>query len=183
MDAAKDLTGFVIESCPLGVLVYDCSREVVFRNAAAARFLERHALPAEVPAVAGNILEALAEGTIEQKFPGQVLFTRGLGQPSRRWTFRFAYRERPDPLVCVFLAEVTASSRVDLNAVRREFRLTRRETDLARLVLDGRTNAEISGEFGIVEQTVKDHLSNVYRKIGVKNRVGLLGLLLGPGDR
>jgi DNA-binding CsgD family transcriptional regulator len=183
MDAANDLSGFVLESCPLGILVYDRSVQVAFRNAAAARFLERHVLPAEVPVVAGNILSALAEGTIGQKFPGQVCFTRGLGQPSRRWTFRFAFRERPSPLVCVFLAEVTASSQVDLDVVRREFRLTRREIDLVRLVLDGRTNGEISGEFGIVEQTVKDHLSNVYRKIGVKNRVALLRLLLNTDYR
>ena len=178
MEASGDLARFVLEACPLGVVVYDAPAHVAFQNARAARFLERHPLPEEVPAVAGNIFRAIGDGTVGEVFAGQVVFSRVIGQPPRRWIFRFSHRILPSPLVCVFLREVTASSQVDLNAVRREFRLTRRETDLVGLVLDGRTNLEVAEEFGIGEQTVKDHLSSVYRKLRIKNRVALLRLLL-----
>jgi DNA-binding NarL/FixJ family response regulator len=37
----------------------------------------------------------------------------------------------------------------------------------------GGTNKEIAARLGLREQTVKNHLSRVYRKVGVRNRVEL----------
>jgi DNA-binding NarL/FixJ family response regulator len=48
--------------------------------------------------------------------------------------------------------------------------LTDRELELLRLVAQGYTNARIGRELGVTEQTVKFHLSNTYRKLGVANR-------------
>ena len=51
-----------------------------------------------------------------------------------------------------------------------EPRLTRRELEILTLVADGLPNAEIARRLWIMEQTVKFHLSNIYRKLGVSNR-------------
>jgi DNA-binding NarL/FixJ family response regulator len=48
--------------------------------------------------------------------------------------------------------------------------LTRRELEILRLARDGVGNKEIARDLWITEQTVKFHLSNVYRKLGVSNR-------------
>jgi DNA-binding NarL/FixJ family response regulator len=48
--------------------------------------------------------------------------------------------------------------------------LTPRELEILRLVAGGASNARIAGQLWITEQTVKFHLSNVYRKLGVSNR-------------
>src|SRR5204862_799540 len=48
--------------------------------------------------------------------------------------------------------------------------LTRREYEILQLVAEGHSNAVIGRKFWLAEQTVKFHLSNVYRKIGVRNR-------------
>jgi DNA-binding NarL/FixJ family response regulator len=48
--------------------------------------------------------------------------------------------------------------------------LTRRELEILRLVADGKTNADVAGTLWVTEETVKFHLSNTYRKIGVSNR-------------
>lgn len=48
--------------------------------------------------------------------------------------------------------------------------LTRREFDILRLASEGHSNARIARILWVTEQTVKFHLSNVYRKIGVANR-------------
>ena len=48
--------------------------------------------------------------------------------------------------------------------------LTAREREILVLVADGLTNAKIGRELWVTEQTVKFHLSNVYRKLGVANR-------------
>ena len=48
--------------------------------------------------------------------------------------------------------------------------LTRREIEILRLVADGRSNAELARVLWVTEQTVKFHLTNIYRKLGVGNR-------------
>jgi DNA-binding NarL/FixJ family response regulator len=48
--------------------------------------------------------------------------------------------------------------------------LTLRELEVLRLVAAGSTNGEIARALWVTEQTVKFHLSNVYRKLAVGNR-------------
>lgn len=48
--------------------------------------------------------------------------------------------------------------------------LTMRELEVLRLVAGGSTNGEIARALWVTEQTVKFHLSNVYRKLEVGNR-------------
>ena len=51
-----------------------------------------------------------------------------------------------------------------------ETSLTSRELEVLRLVAAGSTNGEIAQKLWVTEQTVKFHLSNVYRKLEVGNR-------------
>jgi len=48
--------------------------------------------------------------------------------------------------------------------------LTRREREILQLVAEGLSNANIARQLWVTEQTVKFHLSNIYRKLGVANR-------------
>src|SRR5436190_5580571 len=48
--------------------------------------------------------------------------------------------------------------------------LTEREVAMLRAIARGLSNAAISKEFWVTEQTVKFHLTNIYRKLEVKNR-------------
>jgi DNA-binding NarL/FixJ family response regulator len=48
--------------------------------------------------------------------------------------------------------------------------LTDRELEILRLVAEGSTNNQIARQLWVTEQTVKFHLSNTYRKLGVANR-------------
>jgi DNA-binding NarL/FixJ family response regulator len=50
--------------------------------------------------------------------------------------------------------------------------LTRRELEVLRLAADGLSNAQIAQQLWLAEPTVKFHLSNVYKKLGVPNRTG-----------
>jgi DNA-binding NarL/FixJ family response regulator len=51
--------------------------------------------------------------------------------------------------------------------------LTPREIETVRLVAEGQSNREIAGKLGLQEGTVKIHLHNVYKKLGIDNRVDL----------
>jgi DNA-binding NarL/FixJ family response regulator len=48
--------------------------------------------------------------------------------------------------------------------------LTERELSMLKALARGLSNSAISKEFWVTEQTVKFHLSNIYRKLGVANR-------------
>jgi DNA-binding CsgD family transcriptional regulator len=62
--------------------------------------------------------------------------------------------------------------------------------EILRLVAEGHTNAQLARLLWVTEQTVKFHLSNIYRKLNVANRTeasrwaqvqGLLTLERAPG--
>jgi DNA-binding NarL/FixJ family response regulator len=48
--------------------------------------------------------------------------------------------------------------------------LTRREREILALVAEGHSNAHLARMLWVTEQTVKFHLSNIYRKLDVSNR-------------
>jgi DNA-binding NarL/FixJ family response regulator len=48
--------------------------------------------------------------------------------------------------------------------------LTRRELEILRLMAEGHSNTELARMLWVTEKTVKFHLSNIYRKLGVSNR-------------
>jgi DNA-binding NarL/FixJ family response regulator len=64
--------------------------------------------------------------------------------------------------------------------------LTRRELEILQLVAEGHSNTQLAKMLWVTEQTVKFHLSNVYRKLDVANRTEasrwaqLHGLLTSP---
>jgi DNA-binding NarL/FixJ family response regulator len=48
--------------------------------------------------------------------------------------------------------------------------LTRRELEILRLAAEGHSNSQLARMLWVTEQTVKFHLSNIYRKLDVANR-------------
>lgn len=55
----------------------------------------------------------------------------------------------------------------------KDFGLTRRELEIVNLVVAGYSNPEIAKRCSISEQTVKHHMSNIFDKVGMYNRVEL----------
>lgn len=51
--------------------------------------------------------------------------------------------------------------------------LTRRERQLVRALSNGGTNRELAQRMGVREQTIKNQLSMIYAKLGVRNRLEL----------
>ena len=52
--------------------------------------------------------------------------------------------------------------------------LTRRETEILRLIAEGRTSIQISKELNISKLTVDTHRKNIHKKLGVDSYTGLL---------
>ena len=88
----------------------------------------------------------------------------------------FCARSAPVEEMLDVCAEVAAGRMVfpfmDVRALQADpiFSLTKRERDLLESMAEGRTNKELATEFSVSVNTVKFHLSNLYDKLGVKNR-------------
>ena len=67
------------------------------------------------------------------------------------------------------------------DALVREHKLTQREQEVLRLLVEGCTNKEIARRMDIQEVTVKLHLRNIYRKLGIKNRAQAVRTVLQSG--
>ncbi|TAL35668.1 MAG: LuxR family transcriptional regulator [Spirochaetes bacterium] len=78
--------------------------------------------------------------------------------------------------------ELSGKNRVPPDALRQlceRYGITRREKEIIGMIAGGSTNREISRALDITDDTVKNHVYNIFQKTGVKNRNGLVGLLLG----
>jgi two-component system, NarL family, nitrate/nitrite response regulator NarL len=65
--------------------------------------------------------------------------------------------------------------------VERRFGLTPRELEVVSSVTAGFTNKEVAGRFAISEETVKHHLTKIYSKLAVANRLELALFAISQG--
>jgi len=169
---------FIIDTMPSGAIVFNHRLDIIFKNKEAENFLNVHELPEEITHVSTRIFKSMHTNKLEEQFPGDIYINKKLDSSSSNWTFRMFFSQEPKPLVALFIIEETISNKLDMNRIRQRFRLTRRETDVLRRVIDGLKNSEIARSLEIAEQTVKDHLSNIYMKSGFENRLALVRSIL-----
>lgn len=70
--------------------------------------------------------------------------------------------------------EVEASQEGAALLLSQELGLTERESEVARLLVEGELNRQLASRLHISENTVKTHIKNIYRKLGVSNRLQLI---------
>ncbi|AFY71908.1 regulatory protein LuxR (plasmid) [Thalassoporum mexicanum PCC 7367] len=74
-------------------------------------------------------------------------------------------------------SSLLAGDRQDLSLIKDQ-RITPRETEIATLVAQGRTNREIGKSLWITENSVKQALKRMFRKLEVSSRAEMVALLL-----
>lgn len=70
-------------------------------------------------------------------------------------------------------------AREDLEAASRRFRLSPREIDVLRLLLEGDSACEIAERLRIAEYTVGDYIKRIFVKTRVRNRSEMIAKILG----
>jgi ligand-binding sensor domain-containing protein/DNA-binding CsgD family transcriptional regulator len=66
---------------------------------------------------------------------------------------------------------------LDLASLTDKYELSQREREILALLMRGKKNKEIAKELFISENTVKVHVYNIYKKLGVNSRLAILELL------
>jgi DNA-binding CsgD family transcriptional regulator len=67
--------------------------------------------------------------------------------------------------------------KADLDDFFIDHRISNREREIIELILDGMSNADIEKALFISPHTVKNHIYNIYQKLGVKNRIQISNLI------
>jgi DNA-binding CsgD family transcriptional regulator len=167
-----------------GVLVLDQWGTVVQHNAAAerrlqelgdlgARWREGEGLPAPIWTVLGALKKALKPETDRDLNSSPHLRVRA---PSGRWLTLQASRTEPGPgrpsESVVIIAPAGPKEVLRLSAIG--YGLSPREQEVVDLVVRGASTRQISQALYVSEYTVKDHLSNIFGKVGVRGRRALV---------
>ena len=74
------------------------------------------------------------------------------------------------PAVTQRLLKGLANLQNDFSSLEQPDPLTDRETEILRLMAGGYSNKEIANTLGVAEGTVKNHVSNILSKMGVRDR-------------
>ena len=87
------------------------------------------------------------------------------------------------PGLCLALFERVASQNINPASfvIRHNLGLTRREQQLVQMISRGLTNKEIASQLNLSEQTVKNHIHRMLRKVGATDRLRAVELCRAPG--
>jgi DNA-binding CsgD family transcriptional regulator len=179
-----ELHDYRVDDEAAGVLVLDARGMVVQHNAAAEWRLreigdlgvgwrEGEGLPAPIWTVLGALKRALRPETDRELNSSPYLRVRGR---SGRWLTLQASRTEPtlarpaDSIVII----APAGPKEVLRLTASGYGLSPREQEVVELAVRGASTKEISRALYISEYTVKDHLKNIFGKVGVRGRRGLV---------
>lgn len=86
------------------------------------------------------------------------------------------------PLVLGLTRYARTSTSMFSNTIKQlavKMHLTKREVEIVNAILRGKTNQKIANDFYISKRTVEKHMSNVYEKLNVTNRIQLFNICQG----
>jgi DNA-binding CsgD family transcriptional regulator len=79
--------------------------------------------------------------------------------------------------IMALVEKIVEKHEVDFEKAKTRFRLSKRELEVLHLICSGLTNNEIAKKLFISEQTAKDHVRNIMRKVAVRSRAALISAL------
>ncbi|WP_281175572.1 helix-turn-helix transcriptional regulator [Nitriliruptor alkaliphilus] len=130
--------------------------------------VDRGLLPSAVYSVAGRAMRSDGDG------PREVAVARVRSRAGRWVVLHGAALVGEGARRAAVIVEPAHPARIS-PLLMAAYRLTERERDVTRLVLQGRATAEIATELFISPHTVQEHLKHIFEKTGVHTRRDLVG--------
>lgn len=108
----------------------------------------------------GYIRQAMRAGAA-----GYVLKSVGIDELKR--IIRSIHADQP--VVSAYLVNLSVD--ISSSEAKPQTNLTRREEEVLKYIVQGKGNKEIASELFVSVETIKSHVSNIYKKLKVKNRI------------
>ncbi len=116
-----------------------------------------------------------------KKFLGTITFYRTIGKEDFHYDDIFILDILKDHLAYrleqFYKSGESGISKITVTQAVVKYDLTRREHTILKQLMSGRDNASICDDLAITPNTLKKHILNIYRKLGIKNRVQLFKLV------
>ena len=176
-----------LDTTSSSILLFDGRGDIVYANPPADRLLslqtedellaetedgERQPLVALLCTVVGRV----ASGTgSSPSWKGRLRTADGRIMACE--VTRLPADERRADAVVVLLQPVGAEPAVRVDAFATLHHLSRRESEVLELLMEGATTLAMAERLGISPHTVRDHLKNLYHKTATSSRSELLGML------
>lgn len=163
------------------VVVFGTDRRELFRNASFVRLCqadpEHDIIVAAVRSIANSLHPLVFPGRRAAHAPGtRTVTTRAAGY-DLKGTLLPPGSFGCDPSVMIVVNRMGVEL-PDPDTLRERFGLTRREAEVALLLAEGLSNADISDRLFVSPHTARRHTANILEKIGVNSRKGLALLFL-----
>jgi DNA-binding CsgD family transcriptional regulator len=159
----------VLDQLSLAIFVFRRER-LVFANPPAMRLIDRLRTKYHIELLV-MLLDHLAQSRDRSQQAGTVIALTG--HDNEPFVVHFMALRGRHGDVAVSVREIGT----DISAFTDRFRLSRRETQVAELVLRGHRNSDIAAALGITPATTKKHLSRIFEKVGVDSRAQLASKL------
>ncbi len=176
-----------LDTTSSSILLFDGRGDIVYANPPADRLLslqtedellaetddgERQPLVTLLCAVVGRVASGTASSP---SWKGRLRTADGRVMACE--ATRLAADERRADAVVVLLQPIGAEPAVRIDAFTALHHLSRRESEILELLMEGATTLAMAERLGISPHTVRDHLKNIYRKTATSSRGELLGML------
>lgn len=116
-----------------------------------------------------------------KKFLGAITFYRTIGKEDFHYDDIFVLDILKDHLAYrleqFYQSGESGMDKLTVSEAVTKYDLTRREHTILKQLMSGADNAEICSELVITPNTLKKHILNIYRKLGIKNRVQLFKMV------
>lgn len=116
-----------------------------------------------------------------KEFLGVITFYRTIGKDNFHYDDIFLLDMLKDHLA-LRLSKDKANAdvmerKMSISEATEKFELTKREHTILQLLMAGKDNGIICDELSISVNTLKKHILNIYRKLGIKNRVQMFKMI------
>ncbi len=116
-----------------------------------------------------------------KKFLGTITFYRTIGKENFHYDDIFILDMLKDHLsyrLEKYLSGLeTSNEKLTISETIAKYDLSKREATVLKELMSGKDNSDICEELFITANTLKKHILNIYRKLGIKNRVNLFKLV------
>ena len=170
-----------------GILVLDAKGNLVYSNGTALDYfpgLRKGRLPPEILELCRGLRGQPGAQAVPKESAACLVVDSVSGLPFSLRAFPIAERRRGKSMgyTMVLVEKIVDRHLADLDfdRLRREYGLSRRETEVLELISKGLSNLEISARLFISEYTVKDHIKKILSKMNLASRSGIIASLLKP---